>query len=236
MSAPAKDKIEPVIQLPERIQRIVEDRKVTFGYTRKKNLGNYENEEASFYVSEYVPEGENIDQWLESWATIYDTTIKTVVWSALGLEWNVAEDGSVVLKPPPPPPTFADSPDYQRQSGARRSGTDPNHQPRQHQPPSRTAPKGSDNPTMAQVGYYADNPQFCKECGQREFYDNRTDNDTKINERRKVSPDWKCKNCGHGVWRPGSYDYNQAVGKPAAVTSPPGRYDEPFEDPFLVTR
>lgn len=220
----------PAVDLPERITRIVEDRKVTFGYTRKRNLGNYENEEASFYVSEYVPTKDDLDTWLDAYAEAYDTTCKTQVWRALGLKWNVAEDGSVKLAEPPP---VTETPEWQRQNAARRAGGGDGGGGQRRQPPSRTPPRGSDNPTMAQVGYYADAPQFCQKCGERDFYDNRTDNDDKIKGHRKVSPDWKCKNCGQGVWRPGSFDYNTTVGKPAPQMSPPGWPEPPDEDaPF----
>ena len=73
---------------------------------------------------------------------------------------------------------------------------------------------------MAQIGVYAEFPGFCKDCGAQgieNFYDNRADVDQRIGQRKKIGPDFKCKSCDGGsgkespIFRPGSYDYNQAV-------------------------
>jgi hypothetical protein len=42
-------------------------------------------------------------------------------------------------------------------------------------------------------------------------------------EGKKIGPDWACKNgdCKKGVFRDGSFDYNQAVGAPPVSQAPP---------------
>lgn len=52
----------------------------------------------------------------------------------------------------------------------------------------------------------------CPECGSENLYDNRRENDERIARGEKPRPDWKCKDCGHVVWRP----KGQAARKPAA--------------------
>jgi len=90
---------------------------------------------------------------------------------------------------------------------------------------------------MAQVGYYAETPQFCKDCGSQgaeSFFDNRVRGDENITAGKFLGPDFKCRNCegGNGknkpIYRPGSYNFNQALkggGQPAqgqgAATAPP---------------
>lgn len=174
-----------------------DERKVTWGYTRKTNLGNYESEEVSVYVTDHVPKStKNVAKWVGDKSEAMFDTLKTQVWDGLGLEFEYDELGHPKLTAPVPPPAPVP--------------VSPAPQP----VPAQQATRGGrrDDPSIAQIGYYADPPDFCDKCGQRDFYDNRTDVDARITAGQKIGPDFKCKNCNNGVWRPGSYDYNKHVG------------------------
>ncbi len=196
------------------------ERKVTWGYTRKKNLGNdahgnprYESEEVSLYVTDMVPEGEQIMSWVANQSPLAYDVIKAEVWSALDLDFGYDEGGVPYLVPPtigtrglPPPVAPPTNFDPSEAVGPVQKGSPvgPSTRP--------TPPGGANDPSMAQVGYYAAPPVFCKSCGSKDFYDNRAEGDTKVSNRQKLGPDWKCKGCGKGVFRPGSFDYNKLVG------------------------
>lgn len=194
---------------------IQDDRKVTFGYTRKRNLGNYESEEYSVYVTDHVPESEdNVAKFVHDKSEPMFDELRQQVWAALDLTFSFDDEGHPRLDTPPvapPRPTNTDAP--------------PSVVPPQSPPQSTRARR--DGPAVAQIGMYADEPQFCKDCGERDFYDNRSDVDEKIRQRQRIGPDFKCKKCGGGngkgkpVFRPGSYDYNQAVSSQPASMSPP---------------
>ena len=68
---------------------------------------------------------------------------------------------------------------------------------------------------MAAVGVYANYPGPCEKCGQNDWWDNRSDVDSRIQQGIKVGPDWKCKNqqCKHGVYRPGTFQYNKTASR-----------------------
>lgn len=192
----------------------VEGRKVTWGYARKRNLGDYNSEEVSMFVSEHVPGSvENVMEFVADKTESAVDVIKAEVWASLGLAFSYDAGGKPHLDKPkpldprqqpaqPPPP-------QQQQQQAQPAG----------QPPPVDQPRGSgrgDQPSVSQVGYYAQFPGYCKDCGAQgveSFYDNRADVDDRIKAGKKIGPDFKCKNCGNGIFRPGSYDYNQAIKK-----------------------
>lgn len=182
-------------------------RKVTFAYARKLNDGNYGSEEASVYITEFVPEdAENILKWVVDNAEHFIDTAKAEVWNALGVEFAYDEQGHPhVTKPAPAAPPAMPAPAPAPQAPTQQFQPPPIGQPQQQ--------GRRDNPTVAQPGYYADPPSFCKECGNRDFFDNRSDVDQRISQGKRIGPDFKCKNrdCGKGVWRPGSFEYNEAV-------------------------
>lgn len=208
-------------------------RKVTFGYSRKVSPKQYESEEVSIFITDEVPaDTESVLMWAANVAPAAMTVIKAQVWDALGLPFSFDEEGVPHLdKPAPPRPVDNRGPSGQ--PPPQHPATPPQQAPGAPVPGSRPA----DGPAMAQVGYYADFPGFCKDCGQQgtdAFYDNRTEQDQKIQAGQKIGPDFKCRHCGGGngkgkpLFRPGSYDYNQAVGSgqagAPAMTPPPSPY------------
>lgn len=194
-------------------QDIQDERKVTWGYTRK--AGPYNQEEVSIYLTDHAPKStKNMAKWVTDKSESMFDVLKAQVWAALELEHAFDEEGKpqlveaepeVLLTAPVAPP------DPRRP-----------HAPTAPPPAQPRAPQ--DQPSMALIGYYPEEPTFCKHCGNRDFYDNRLDMDEKIRQGKKIGPDYKCKQCSKGVFRPGSYDYNQSVGQAPPSTQPP-----PFE-------
>ena len=192
---------------PER--SFTNERKVTFGYTRKKNMGKdasgqprFESEEASIYITEAVPEDvSNVLAWANEVAEQFFSTMKVEVWSALDLDFTFDEEGH-------PEVDYVDVPVAHVSPGA----PPPDPGLAGISPPSQVHFEiKADGPAVAQVGAYAPPPAFCKSCGNKEFYDNRAEGDQKILAMARLGPDWKCKSCDKGVFRPGSYDYNQII-------------------------
>lgn len=186
-----------------------DERKVTWGYTRKVNLGNYESEELSVYVTDHAPKStKNMAKWVGDKSEAMFDTLKAQVWAGLDLDHEYDEMGrpKLIAQAPAPTETIVTA------SVGGPAGPRPVTQ--------RHPRANTDAPTVAQVGYYADTPDFCKKCGNREFYDNRADQDAKMQAGARIGPDWKCKSCGNGEWRPGSYDYNQGVGRGPTQTHP----------------
>lgn len=217
---------ETVPDLGTETVRIDSERKVTWGYTRKKNLGNdahgnprYESEELSLYVTDMIPEDENPMAWVARQSPLAFDVIKAEVWSGLDLDFAYDAEGVPYLVPPsigtrglPPvvaPPMDAGTAGPPPDMGVVK-GT-PAMDPGLAGPSTRPT-QPNNNPSVAQVGYYAPQPGFCKHCGHTTFYDNRAEGDAKIAARQKLGPDWKCQGCNKGVFRPGSFDYNKAVG------------------------
>jgi hypothetical protein len=213
---------------------VVDQRKVTFSYTRKKNLGNYESEDIGIYSTDLVPKStKNMQKWIDDKSESAFNNMKVQVWAALGLSFGFNDRGDPVLDVPKPAP--APAAPAPAAPAAPQTGGVPIPQP---QAPAQG--QRQDNPSVAQVGYYAVEPQFCKDCGNQgleSFWDNRTDIDAKITAGQKIGPDFKCKSCNGGngkgkpLYRPGSYDYNQAVGgAPAAPAqmAPPGAEEDPY--------
>lgn len=206
------------------------ERKVTWGYTRKKNMGKdafgqprFESEEVSLYVTDMVPEGEDIMAWVEMQTDPAFDIIKAEVWNALGLTFTYSEFGKPTLdeehqrqvQVPQAPPVFTNPRDPQPVGSAYPPPTPP---PPSGSPANPHPRRGSDGPVMAQVGYHAQQPEFCGQgatkggCGHRDFYDNRAEVDATMSRGGKCGPDWVCKACKKGVFRRGSFDYNQALG------------------------
>jgi hypothetical protein len=231
-----------------------EHRKVTFGYTRKVGLPNYGSEEFSVYMTDIVPDDTDVATFVHGRSEAAADLLKQQVWDALGLAFSFTDSGTPVLDEVEPP--LVPQVPAQGQQQAQPAQPPPLPQPRgnnQAQPPpipqgqpipQRQHPRsGPDQPSIAQVGVYAQFPSFCGEdikggCGAsgvENFYDNRADNDMKIQTGQKVTPDFKCKKCKSGYFRPGSYDYNQNIGgggsqQPASM-APPQNYG-PDEAPF----
>jgi len=197
---------------------IQDERKVTWSYSRKRNIGNYESEDVGIYMTDHAPKStKNMVKWVSEKTEAVFNELKPQVWDALGLAFSYDDLGVPVLdKPEKAVAVTVPAPQP--------SGTPvPDQAPR---PPGQT-------PSIAQPGVHAVTPQFCKDCGAQgleAFWDNRVENDTKQANGQKIGPDFKCKTCSGGngkgkpLYRPGSYDYNQAVGTaPAQVsTAPPG--------------
>lgn len=199
-------------------------RKVTFHFEARGPEGT-----ASIFIGEYVPstdeEGKEIklSEWVTGNSQAYMNEAKIAVAEAIGVEYEFTAQGKVKL---PPPPANVRAVQPQRQA-----------QPQQRQPqrpPSRqqaSQRRGNGDDEVAEIGVYADQPLQCDSCGGNSFYDNRGDNDERMQQGHKVSPDWKCQNCGEGVWRPGSYGYNRtAQAAPRRGNPPPRRYAD--EAPF----
>ncbi len=205
-----------------------DERKVTWGLVRKVNLGNYESMDVSVYLTDFAPKStKNMAKFVTEKSESAFDTLKAQVWGALDLEFEFSEEGRPSLveqtAPAPPAPTVVPNQNQTPQAAA--------PAPQQANAP-QPRPAGP-APSMAQVGYYPETPAFCKDCGERDFYDNRTDIDDKIKAGKRIGPDFKCKACKKGgVWRPGSYDYNEALkgGTGAAMAPPPPA--EPSAEPF----
>lgn len=221
-----KDQAATDITSEKEITR-VEERKVTWGYTRKVNLGNYESEEVSVYLTEAIPEQAGAAQWVVKTTESHLDALKTEVWSALGLDFGFNPEGRPSLVPKVPPAQPAQVSAGPPPTQPRGAVTPPPLPP----PPPQQQPQQGMQPQQngAVVGVYANMPRFCgdtwdKGCGDQGgdwFYDNRSDNDQKLLQGQKVTPDFKCKKCGKGGFRPGSYEYNQGVGAAPTQVVPP---------------
>ncbi len=189
-----------------------DERKITWGLTYKHNLGNYSNVEASIYMTDFVPKSKKVEAFLTEKTEAAFDMLKIEVYTALALDYTVDEEGHpTVDKPAAPVPGPAAPPPAPANGPA---------------PAPSSRPSTGQQPSMAQVGYYPDTPAFCKDCGNREFYDNRTEIDNKVKAGQKIGPDFKCKECNKGVWRPRSFDYNEAL-KQAAQGNPQGSMAPP---------
>jgi hypothetical protein len=197
---------------------IVDERKVTWSYSRKKNLGNYQSEDIGIYLTDHAPKStKNVLKWASDKSEPVFNELKAQVWGALGLEFLFDELGvpnldEVLVTPPTTQPA-----------------------PVQPSPPVQQERAPGQNPSIAQPGVHAVTPTFCKDCGNQgleSFWDNRTQNDEKQAAGQKIGPDFKCKNCDGGngkgkpLYRPGSYDYNQRVGAAPATMVPPTPPDD----------
>ncbi len=228
---------------------VVDEKKVTWSYARKRNVGNYQSEDVGIYLTDHVPKSvRNVVKWTSDKSEAVFNELKVQVWTALGLSFGFNDRGDPVLDEPAPPAVATPPSGTQVpvQTPAPVGGTPP--------PGPTPAPQprlqGGDNPTMAQAGYYAPEPTFCRDCGGQgleAFYDNRTDIDTKIQAGQPIGPDFKCRNCGGGngpgkktgkptpIYRPGSYPYNEALksggAPPGAALAPPGVTPPPEAPP-----
>ena len=199
----------------EHEQVIVDQGKVTFSYSRKQNLGNYESEDVFVSSTHTVPTS-MVDGYIRANGTDKMNVLKAHVWDALGLDMVFTDEGAPVLRP-----AVAAAPAIQVAPA-------PVAQPPQYAPPPQQPPAPSQVPQvqppsggMAAVGTYAPPPGPCGDCGMNDWWDNRADVDGRINTGQKVGPDWKCKNqqCKHGVFRPGTFAYNKSVGNAAPVVA-----------------
>ncbi len=203
----------------------VDERKITWGYSKKIQTAPYETAEVSVYMTDNVPFGIEVGDHLAARTESAFNELKVVVWGAHGLDYGFTETGEpqlLVQAPPAPAPVPVPAPA-------------PAQQP-------ATAPPNA--PVAGSlIGVYPEVPAFCKDCAGVEFWDNRAQNDTKIGAGQKIGPDFKCKKCeggngsGKPLYRPGSYDYNQNVGKAAAAPAPmqpPAAPDAPPTQPPLT--
>lgn len=214
-----------------------DDRKVTWGYTRKTRPAEYEAEEASIYVTDRVP-ADVPDGAILAWVAgrtpaVFDA-LRLEVWPVLNIPFQLDDTGHPFTSPmigqhastQPPAQEYAPEPppedDYRPAPlPERQPPPPPSREPRDvGQPgPPREARVPKEDPSMAQYGVPAQRPRFCGEgrkqgegCGGQDFYDNRSENDGKILKAQKIGPDWKCKSCELKYYRPGSYPYNKALG------------------------
>jgi hypothetical protein len=167
-----------------------EARKVTFHFETRGPEGT-----ASIFMGEYVGDGDDLIEWLVANGQRYMNEAKVAVFEAVGQEFEFTAEG-------------------QARAIRKAEVRQPAQQQHSQRPPNRQQQQrrqGGGASELAEVGVYAQRPQFCDECGERDFYDNTGDNDAKQERGEKLSPDYKCKACGHGVWRPGSYEYNQSA-------------------------
>ena len=203
---------------------IVDERKVTWSYSRKRNVGNYENEDIGIYSTDLVPKStKNMVKWVSDKSEPVFNELKVQVWTAHGLDFGFNDRGDPVLDKP--------------EKAVETAISTPPVIPTVTLPVQEQRAPGQ-SPSIAQVGMHAVTPTFCRDCGAQgleAFWDNRVQNDEKQAEGKKIGPDFKCKTCegGNGpnkqnkptpIYRPGSYDYNQAVGNAASQVSsvPPG--------------
>ncbi len=192
----------------------VDGRKITWGYSKKVQTADYETHEVSIYMTDQVPaDVEHINDHLVAETANSFDLLKVEVWGALGLDVEYTPEGHPqlvkVVAPPRPIAPVPVAPTDPLATGP------------------VAAPVAAPVPVAGSlVGVYAPAPAFCKDCGAQgldAFWDNRAAMDTKISEGKKIGPDFKCRTCegGNGnekpIYRPGSYDYNKAVGQPPAV-------------------
>lgn len=213
---------------------MTDGRKVTWSYEKKVSDGHFGSEGFSVFITDHCPEDEpSVLAWADTYAPTVANTIRPLVWEALGLEYGFDTNGvpGLIEQAPPAPVAPAPPPPPQPQPQQVRAGGPP------PQPQPRQAPQ--QQPTFAQYGVYAPQPQFCKECGGTDFYDNRADVDANILAGKAIGPDWKCKNpnCAKPrVYRPGSYPYNEALKgggpPPPPATTPPVAMSTAAPHPF----
>ena len=220
-----KNTEKKTIDTDKEVVTVADDqRKVTWSYTRKKNLGNYQSEDIGIFITDNIPKStKNIIKWVSEKSDTAFNEAKVQVWTALGLTFGFNERGDPVLDEPVPVVPQAPTPQPPLAATAPAPLVTPvTNAPAQNQ--------RADNPSIAQVGYYHPDPIFCKDCGNQgleSFWDNRLEIDEKIKKGQKIGPDFKCRNCNGGngkgkpLYRAGSYDYNQAVGQAPAQTMPP---------------
>ena len=207
----------------------VDGRKITWGYSKK--VADYgTGVEVSVYMTDIVPEDQEVKAYLGESEERFDA-LKVEVWAAHDLEYGFTEAGRPELVVQVPTPL--------QEQVAQAQALPPAAPPAAAAPaaaPLNTAPVSG---TL--IGVYPEIPTFCKDCGKTEFWDNRVQNDDKVNKGQKIGPDFKCKACeggsgtGKPIYRPGSYDYNQAVGKaPAAPAAmqPPAPAPEATQPPL----
>ncbi len=243
MSDETKDEKEIIDTDVEAV--IVDERKVTWSYTRKKNIGNYQSEDVGIYLTDHIPKSvRNVVKWTSDKSEAVFNELKVQIWTALDLPFGFNDRGDPVLDKPAPA-TTAPTPSAVPTATPQPAGPTP----AVTGTPVPTQPllSGGDNPAVAQVGYYAVEPTFCRDCGAQgleAFFDNRTDIDTRIQAGQKIGPDYKCRNCGGGngpskksgkptpIYRPGSFQYNEAVGggqAGGATMAPPTQEPPPDE-------
>lgn len=188
------------------------ERKVTWHYTRKKNLKEangeprYESEEVGIFITDLVPDSEkNVLLWANKVSKDVMAVAKTEVWAALDLDFTFDEDGNPELDPELPPVSNTPPPNAMRQTPQPVGADHPSVTP-----PTATPSQQAGGVTLPSA--HAPQPVFCKSCGEKDFFDNRAEQDAKLEAGQKLGPDWKCKKCSKGVFRPNSYDYNQSLG------------------------
>jgi len=229
---------------------VVDEGKVTFGFSRKENRGNYSNEEASAYITFTVPTVV-IPGYLTEKGAEKMNDAKAIVFDSLGLDMEFDEQGRLqVVKPVA---AVAAAPVTQVAPPAPFPAPAATVAPLPQAPPS-AIPQTPPVAGMAQVGVYSQPPGVCGECGMNDWWDNRLEQDGKIQLNQKIGPDFKCKNqqCKHSMFRPGSFQYNKQAGPrapqaavaavaqgmapPAAPAPPPAYTNEPVysadEAPF----
>ncbi len=222
----------------------VDGRKVTWGYSKK--ISDYgTGVEVSIYMTDMVPEGTDITKFLSGETETAFDLLKAEVWGAHDLEYGFTEAGRPELVVQVPTPLQAQV--VQAQAAAVLPIPMPQVPDEALAAPPAAAPLNTAPVAGTLVGVYPEIPTFCKDCGKTEFWDNRVQNDDKITKGKKIGPDFKCKNkeceggSGNGspIYREGSYDYNQAVGKapaaPAAMQPPAAPPVQPPLTPANIT-
>ena len=165
----------------------------TVGFNRKVSVRQYESAEASIFIQTEIPNGDPEGLVKACQDAFYQA--KSIVFSELGIEFEVLEDGRIMelvnrhlgpvteVSSAPAAIATADSP-------AAGAGDVPPNPPYD----SRTTDKGerSANITWAKKRYAA---------YPSEFYDNRESNaEKKANGAERTGPDFRHKSSGVGYW------------------------------------
>lgn len=209
-------------------------RKVTWGYSRKRAWLNHEGahqaEEVSLYVTESVPDDADLEMWVADNTGSVLNNMKTEVWGALGFSYGWSEGGEPVLdmEIPAPLQPHPEAVEVQPRPTAPLRPYEGAPPPPTTTTPLETAVHNLGDavaPGLELVGRYAAEPKFCGEvgkggCGNTTFFDNRATQDEKITRGEKCGPDWTCTKCKKGVFRSGSYDYNQGIGSSTSMLPP----------------
>lgn len=195
---------------------VVDQGKVTFSYSRKRNIGNYESEDV-FVSSTHTVPTTLVDGFIDGQGEKHMQVLKVHVFEALGLTWELDPEGLAVVRATQMAPAIQVAPAPQPQAPMQQAPQPVAMAPAQQPPvstisaqPTPAVPAGG----MAAAGVYAPPPGACGDCGMNDWWDNRAEQDGKIALNQKIGPDFKCKNqqCKHSIFRPGSFQYNKQAG------------------------
>jgi hypothetical protein len=175
--------------------------KIVAQFDRTVRPREYESKHASVLIEHEITEGEDAEQETAKLFMLAQSQVLT----QLGVEFDIAPDGTIVESEPPVTETQAVA-NVAQQMGGQVVQTIPN-QPAAAMPPQAMAPAA---PAPAPT---AGSPGQCSKCGGTEWWDNRQDNQRRRANGNQLGPEWKCKNqqCKNPIW---PSDYNQFKGMP----------------------